>query len=72
MRGMNVGELIDKMIIDDQSLPVKYSDGCKKEDVCRFSFTLHGHGALRDYEVQNISVSPYGVFVNAKAAERSA
>lgn len=69
---MTVGELIDTLVIEDQALPVKYSDGCTKADLCLFDFVLHGHGTLRDYKVQEIRVSPYGVFVKAEVAERSA
>ena len=68
---MTVGELIDKFFIDKLEVPAKFSDGSNVE-ICFFNITLHGNGALKDFEVQNIHVFPLGVSVEAKVAERSA
>lgn len=68
---MKIGELIDKMFIDKLEVPAKCSDG-SEVSIRLFNVVLHGNGALKDFEVQNIHVSPCGVFVTAEVAERSA
>ena len=45
--GMTVGELIGTLVIDNQALPVKYSDGRTKEDLCLFNMAFSSRQRLR-------------------------
>lgn len=69
---MELGELLERLKIDDQSLPVTYSDGSRRGDTYKVGLRLHGHGPLKSYHVESIEVSPYGVHIVARAKERSA